>query len=78
MPGTVAKRKSSRKPKTAKDRLKLSVAKQLGLWEQVQRDGWGSLSAKECGQIGGVLSRLLKEGKGSALQEKVVGNSGRA
>lgn len=78
MSGTNPKRKSPPKPKTAKDRLKLAIAKQLGLLEQVQRDGWGSLSAKECGQVGGVLSSLLKEAKGSAPQEKVVGNGGRA
>lgn len=56
-------RKSPPKPKTAKDRLKLAIAKELGFWDQVRREGWGSLSAKECGQVGGVLSRTLKEKK---------------
>ena len=73
-----ARRKSPPKPKTAKDRLKLSIAKQLGLLDKVRREGWGSLSAKECGQVGGLLSRTLKEGKALPSQEKAIGNVGRA
>ncbi len=73
-----ARRKAPAKPKTAKDRLKLAIAKQLGLLEQVRRDGWGSLSAKECGQVGGLLSRTLKAGKAIAPQEKAIGNTSRA
>ena len=73
-----ARRKSPPKPKTAKDRLKMKIAKQLGLLEQVRRDGWGSLSAKECGQVGGILSRLLKERRANDQGEKALGNTGRA
>jgi hypothetical protein len=40
--------------------LKLQVARELGLIEKVNRDGWKSLSAKETGRIGGLMSRRQK------------------
>ncbi len=40
--------------------LKLQVARELGLMEKVMRDGWKSLSAKETGRIGGLMSRRQK------------------
>lgn len=58
--------------------MKLSIAKQLGLLEKVRAEGWGGLSAKECGQVGGLLSRMLKEGKALPSQEKAIGNTGHA
>ena len=70
------RRKSPPKPKTAKDRLKMEIAKQLGLLEKVRRDGWGGLSAKECGQVGGLLSRLLKERNAAGRGDKALGNTG--
>lgn len=44
------------------ERLKLQVAQELGLMEKVLRDGWKSLSAKETGRIGGLMSRRQKRG----------------
>ncbi len=41
--------------------LKLQVTKELGLMEKVQREGWKSLSAKETGRIGGLVSRRQKK-----------------
>jgi len=75
---TKPRRKSRRKPLTAKDHLKLAIAKQLGLLEQVRREGWGSLSAKECGQVGGILSRMLKREQAAPAEEKALGNTGRS
>ncbi len=43
------------------DGLKLQVAKELGLIDKVMLDGWKSLSAKETGRIGGLMSRRKKE-----------------
>ncbi len=40
--------------------LKLQVARELGLMDKVVRDGWKSLSAKETGRIGGLVSRRQK------------------
>ena len=40
--------------------MKLQVARELGLMDKVVRDGWKSLSAKETGRIGGLVSRRQK------------------
>jgi len=44
------------------EKLKLEIAKELGLYERVQKEGWKSLSAKETGRIGGMLSKRKKLG----------------
>lgn len=38
------------------DAAKIEVAKELGLWEKVEKGGWGSLNAEESGRIGGILA----------------------
>lgn len=45
-------------------KMKYEIAKELGLYEQVIREGWQSLSAKETGRIGGMMTRKKK------MQEK--------
>ncbi len=42
------------------DQLKLEIAKELGLLDKIAEGGWKSLSAKETGRIGGLLSRKRK------------------
>ncbi len=42
------------------DMLKLEVANELGLAEKVLQFGWKSLSAKETGKIGGMVSKRKK------------------
>jgi hypothetical protein len=42
------------------EQLKLEIAKELGLLEKILEGGWKSLSAKETGRIGGLLSRKKK------------------
>lgn len=49
-----------KKHKTKDEQLKLEIAKELGLLEKIQKGGWKSLSAKETGRIGGILSRKKK------------------
>lgn len=47
--------------------LKVQVAKDLGLWEKVERLGWGGLTAKESGQVGGEMTRRrTRQGLGAA------------
>ena len=46
--------------KKSNEKLKLEIAKELGLLEKVQKKGWKSLSAKETGRIGGLLSKKKK------------------
>jgi Small, acid-soluble spore proteins, alpha/beta type. len=42
------------------EQLKLEIAKELGLYEKIREHGWKSLSPKETGRIGGLLSRRKK------------------
>ena len=37
--------------------LKYEIAKELGLYDKVIANGWRSLTAKESGRIGGIMTR---------------------
>ena len=39
------------------EKLKYEIAGDLGLLDRVLKDGWKSLSAKETGRIGGLMTR---------------------
>ena len=43
------------------ERLKYEIAEELGLLNKVMSDGWKSLSAKETGRIGGLMTKKKKE-----------------
>lgn len=45
---------------SAEELVKYEIAKELGLFERVMQNGWGSLSAKETGRIGGILAKRRK------------------
>ncbi len=56
------------------DMLKFEVANELGLADKVQKLGWRSLSAKETGKIGGLVSKRKKsmmEGKPEHIAAKL-------
>ncbi len=38
------------------DMVKYEMAKELGLYDQVIEKGWGSLSARQTGKIGGMIA----------------------
>lgn len=42
-------------------KMKLEIAEELGLLEKVQSGGWKSLSAKETGRIGGLMTKKKRE-----------------
>lgn len=42
------------------DAIKLEIARELGLADKVLQFGWKSLSAKETGKIGGLVSKRKK------------------
>ena len=46
---------------TQKERLKYEIAEELGLLDRIQKFGWKSLSAKETGKIGGLMTKRKKE-----------------
>lgn len=43
------------------DALKFEIAKELGLDEKVLLEGWRSLTAKESGRIGGLITKRKRE-----------------
>jgi len=47
---------------TAEELVKYEIAKELGLFDRVMADGWGALTAKETGRIGGILAKRRKNG----------------
>ena len=42
------------------EKLKYEIAAELGLFEKVKEFGWKSLSAKETGRIGGIITKKKK------------------
>ncbi|MDR7810856.1 small, acid-soluble spore protein, alpha/beta type [Lacrimispora sp.] len=47
--------------------LKFEIASELGLGDKVIESGWRSLSAKESGRIGGLITKRKRELKNEAL-----------
>ncbi|MDO4522179.1 MAG: small, acid-soluble spore protein, alpha/beta type [Eubacteriales bacterium] len=43
------------------EKMKYEIAGELGLLDRVLTDGWKSLTAKETGRIGGLMTKRKKE-----------------
>lgn len=43
------------------EKLKYEIAEELGLLDQVLQEGWKSLSSKETGRIGGMITRRKRQ-----------------
>ena len=54
------------------EQLKYEIAEELGVVDKVLERGWKSLSAKETGRIGGLMTKRRREEK---MKEKVDENS---
>lgn len=55
-----------KKKRTLEDRLKYEIADELGLTDKIKQVGWGGLTAKESGRIGGLITvkkRYIKKQK---------------
>ena len=55
-------------PKTKKlltpdDIMKYEIAREIGLEDKIRQGGWKSLSAKESGRIGGLMTKRKREQK---------------
>lgn len=44
----------------AGERMKYEIAEEMGLLDKVLEEGWRSLSAKETGKIGGIMTSRKK------------------
>ncbi len=56
------KNKKKKEP-TINDIMKMELAEELGLTEKVEKLGWGGLTAKETGRIGGLITAKKKKRK---------------
>lgn len=55
------KKKKKNKIVTIEDKLKYEIAGELGLLDKIEQDGWGGLTAKETGKIGGLITVRKKQ-----------------
>lgn len=46
---------------TPEEKMKYEVAEELGLLDKVKTEGWKSLSSKETGRIGGLVTKKRRE-----------------
>ena len=46
-----------------KEKMKYERAEELGLLDRVLTDGWKTLSAKETGRIGGIMTKRMRKPK---------------
>ena len=46
---------------TEEEKMKYEIAEELGLLDKVLKDGWRSLSSKETGKIGGLVTKKRRE-----------------
>lgn len=58
-----------------KDMVKYEMAKELGLYDQVIAKGWGSLSARQTGKIGGMIAGKKRKKMNAAAEEASSGES---
>ena len=56
------KNKKKKEP-TPNDIMKMEIAEELGLMDKVEKLGWGGLTAKETGRIGGLMTAKKKKRK---------------
>jgi len=52
---------------TPEEELKFEIAQEIGLYDKVLENGWKSLTAKESGRIGGLMTKRKKEMKKEEL-----------
>ncbi len=57
------KKAKSNQPLSERDILKMEIAKEMGIWEKVEEDGWQSLSNADCGRVGGIMKKRLQAQK---------------
>ena len=46
---------------TEQEKMKYEIAGEPGLLDQVMREGWKSLSSKETGRIGGLMTKKRRQ-----------------
>ena len=71
------KEKKGGRPLTELQRMKFEIAGELGLLEKVKKEGFGALSARETGRIGGLMrARKKAQEKGNKAEKEGTENAG--
>lgn len=70
----MSKKKQSKGPldlsqMTPEEQLKFEIAEELGLGDRVRKDGWRSLTSKESGRIGGMITKRKRQMRKEASGE---------
>jgi len=52
-----------KKAPTPEDLMKMEIAEELGLMDKIDELGWGGLTAKETGRIGGLMTAKKRQRK---------------
>ena len=55
---------------TPEEALKLEIAAEIGVYDKVLTQGWRSLTAKESGRIGGMMTRRRREAEKTKESEE--------
>ena len=55
---------------TPEESLKLEIAAEIGVYDKVLAQGWRSLTAKESGRIGGMMTRRKRAAQKAELTEQ--------
>ena len=50
--------------------MKYEIATELGLLDKIMQDGWKSLSAKDTGRIGGIMTKKRKQMRAEVLNKQ--------
>ncbi len=59
---------------TEEEKMKYEIAGELGLLDRVLNDGWRSLTAKETGRIGGLVTRRKRQMAAERSRRKITGS----
>lgn len=56
------------------EKLKYEVAEELGLLDKVMEQGWRSLTSKETGRIGGLVTKKRRSEKAKTQTSRSIGS----
>lgn len=66
----MAKNKKKKKILTQDDKMKYEIAGELGLIDKIDELGWGGLTAKESGKIGGIMTSRKRKNQNNKQNNK--------
>ena len=59
---------------TSDEKVKYEIAEELGLLDRVMKDGWKSLTSKETGKIGGLITKKKRQTGNNEKNDKNITN----